>query len=275
MAISMASLRRGGEVKPPIILAYSTHGLGKTSFAAGAPDTVFLQTEDGLGQLDVPTFGVLKTYEQVIEAIGVLYNEEHQFKHVALDSADHLEPLVWAETVRLNNETSQQKWVDIESPGYGRGYSATADVWRNLLAGLKALRDDRGMGVTIIAHSETKSVKAPDVEAPYDRYQPKLHKIASALLQEIADCVFFMNYRVSILKDNPKDANSRARGVGGGVRVLYTEERPTHLAKNRYRMPAQVSLPDNPDMMWSAVAQHIPYYNKAANVAEQKEMSNG
>jgi hypothetical protein len=265
MAINLASLRRGGESKPPIILDYSTHGLGKTSFGAFAPNPVFLQTEDGLGQLEAPTFGVLKTYDQVLEAIGSLYGEEHDFKTVVLDSADHLEPLIWAETCRLNG------WPNIEHPGFGKGYGATADVWRIVLAGLKALRDEKGMGVIILAHSETRQVNAPDVEAPFDRYQPKLHKIASALLQEVADCVFFMNYRVSILKDNPKDANSRARGVGGGMRVLYTEERPSHLAKNRYRMPAQIPLPDKPEMMWSAVAQHIPYYNTAANVAEAKE----
>lgn len=255
MAINMASLRRGGERKPPRILDYSTHGLGKTSLAAGAPNPVFIQTEDGLGEIDVPTFGVLKTYDQVMESISTLYLEPHDFKTVVLDSADWLEPLVWKQTCTLNG------WPDIEQPGYGKGYAATADVWRNVLDGLNALRDERDMGVIILAHTEIRKFESPDNHA-YDRYQPKLHKIASALIQENVDCVWFMNYRVSILKDNPKDKDSRIRGVGGEMRILYTTERASHLAKNRYRMPDQIPLPDQPEMMWPAVAQHIPYYNK-------------
>jgi hypothetical protein len=69
-----------------------------------------------------------------------------------------------------------------------------------------------------------------------------------------------MNYRVSVVKDDKKDPSSRARGVGGGQRVLYTTERPSHLAKNRYRMPESISLPDDPEQMWPTIAQHIPYF---------------
>ncbi len=256
MAINLASLRRGGERKPPRILDYSTHGLGKTSLAAGAPNPVFLQTEDGLGEIEADTFGILRTYDEIMDAIGTLYSEPHDFKTVVLDSADWTESIVWAQTCKLNG------WPNIEHPGFGKGYAATGDVWRTLLDGLQALRDERGMAVIILAHSEIRKFSAPD-EVEYDRYQPKLHKIASALIQEHVDCVWFMNYQVSITKDNPRDKDSRVRGVGGGMRVLYTTERPSHLAKNRYRMPDKITLPDQPEAMWPTVAQYIPYYNAA------------
>jgi hypothetical protein len=55
-----------------------------------------------------------------------------------------------------------------------------------LIDGLTALRDERGMGVVIAAHSEIKRFDSPDTE-PYDRYQPKLHKGASAIVQEAMD----------------------------------------------------------------------------------------
>lgn len=257
MAINMASLRRSGAPKPPIIATYAVHGVGKTSFAAGMPKSVFMQTEDGLGIIEADTFGLLTTFEAVMDAIMSLYNEPHEFQSVVLDSADHLEPLIWAEACRVN------KWANVEQPGYGKGYLATVDTWRNVLDGLSALRDERGMAVHIIAHTEVKKYEAPETEA-YDRYQPKLHKLASALVQERADAVFFMNYRVSLVKDNDKDKDSRKRAVGGGQRVLYTTERPSHLAKNRFRMPDSISLPDDPAGMWPAVAQHIPFYNQAA-----------
>lgn len=253
MAISLASLRQGGDNKPPRILTYAVHGIGKTSLGTGAPNPVVMQTEDGLGLIEAPTFGLLTTYEQVMEAIMALYNEPHDRETLVLDSLDWLEPLVWAETCRAN------KWANIEAPGYGKGYLATVETWRSILDGLNALRDDRGMGIFLIAHTESKKYEAPETEA-YDRYQPKLHKAASALIQEHVDCVFFMNYRVSLVKDNERDKDSRKRAVGGGQRVLYTTERPSHLAKNRYRMPDAITLPDDPDGMWPAVAKHIPFY---------------
>jgi hypothetical protein len=203
----MASLRRSTELKAPRIMLHAVHGIGKTSLGAGMRKPVILQTEDGLGMIDMPTFGLLKTYAEVMESIASLYSEDHEFETVVLDSLDWLEPLVWVETCRLNN------WRDIEQPGYGKGYAAALDTWRGILDGLNALRDERKMTITMIAHTEPKRFESPEVEA-YDRYAPKLQKAASALVQEHVDCVWFMNYRVSVVKDDKKDPSSRARGVG-------------------------------------------------------------
>jgi len=35
---------------------------------------------------------------------------------------------------------------------------------------------------------------------------------------------------------------TRTRAVGSGERVLYTEERPAWLAKNRYGLPSEMDL---------------------------------
>lgn len=260
MAVSLASLRRGGEVRPNRIMFYGTHGVGKTSLGAGAPSPVFLQTEDGLAQIEAPTFGILRSYAEFVEAVTALANEPHDFETVVVDTLDWLEPIVWAEACRANN------WTTIEQPGYGKGYAAALDTWRFLLDGLGVLRDERGMGVILLAHAEVKRFEPPESE-PYDRYQPKLNAKTSALIQEHVDDVLFVNYRVSLIKDNPKDRNSRVRGVGGGQRVLYTQERPSHLAKNRWRMPETISLPDEPEKMWSAVAEHLPFYKTSTRKA--------
>lgn len=262
MAISLASLKRTADRKPLRAMIHAVHGIGKTSLAAGTPAPVFLQTEDGLGMLDAPTFGILRTYDEVMQAVTALYQEPHEFGTVVLDSVDWLEPLIWAETCRSNN------WPSIEHPGYGKGYAAAVDIWRTVLDGLNALRDERGMMVLMLAHTEPKRFESPEIEA-YDRYAPKLQKSASALIQEHVDCVWFMNYRISAVRDDKKDPNSRVRAVGGGQRVLYTEERPSHLAKNRYRMPASIPLPDTPEAMWPEVAKHLPpfTFNQAAPAA--------
>lgn len=249
MAISLSSLKRGGDVRPPRIMIYGTHGVGKTSLAAAAPNPVFLQTEDGL-MTDTPTFGLLTTFKQVMEAGGSLYTEAHDFGTVVVDTLDWLEPMIWTEACQRN------KWASIEDPGYGKGYLATVDIWREFLELTNALRNDKGMAVILLAHAEIKPFNSPEVD-PFDRYQPKLHKLASALVQENVDAVFFNARMVSTVKQDPKDPKSHVRGVGGGQRVIYTEERPAYLAKNRYGMPAQIMLPDNPAEAWRAVEQHL------------------
>lgn len=247
MAISLSSIKRSGAPKPPTMLVYGVHGIGKTSLAASAPNPIFLQAEDGLGAIEASTFGLLKDYSQIMEAIGSLYSEEHDFKTVALDSADWMETIVWAETCRMNG------WKSIEDAGYGKGYAAALDLWKMLLDGLNALRDEKQMAVIILAHSEIRRFDAPDSE-PFDRYQPKLHKGASAILQEHADCVLFCNYRVNTVKADAGFAKKVVRGVGSGERLLHTVERPAFLAKNRY------SLPDSLPLDWDALAAGIPYY---------------
>jgi hypothetical protein len=253
MAISLASLRRSNVVKPMRSLIYGTHGVGKTTLAANAPNPVFIQTEDGL-MTDTPTFGLLRSYEEVSEAMGSLYTEDHDFSTVVLDTLDWLEPLIWAEACKRGN------WSTIEDAGYGKGYLAASTVWREFLDGTNALRDEKGMTVILLAHADIKRFESPETE-PFDRYTPKLHKLGSALVQENVDCIFFANRMVTTVKIDPKDKNSRVRGVGGGQRVLYTEERPAYLAKNRYSMPSQILLPDNAEGAWSSLAQEVPFFN--------------
>lgn len=263
MAISLQTLRRGAVLEPPRLMIYGTHGWGKTTLACGAPDPVLIQTEDGRGLLDVPSWGPLHTYGEVVEAIGALATEDHSFKTAILDSLDWTEPLVWQEVCRANG------WSSIEEPGFGKGYVATGDAWRYLFDGLDTLRNDRGMTIILVAHCEVTNYKSPDCE-PFDRYSVKLHKRASAIVQEHVDCTFFANWRTSIVKDKVAgNKDGRARGVGGGQRVLYTEERPAFLAKNRFSMPGNISIPDDPAQAWPALAQHIPFFTPKAAVAAE------
>ena len=245
MAISLASLRQRSETKPPRLLVYGTAGIGKTTLGTAAPSPVVIQTEDS--EVDCPTFGLLRSYGEVMEAIGALYSEAHEHRTLVLDSLDWLEPLVWAEACRVNN------WPSIEAAGYGKGYIAALDLWRTLLDGMNALRDERGMTILLIAHCEIKRFDSPETE-PYDRYQIKLHRTASALVQEHVDAVLFANYRVSTVKTDLGFSKKAVRGVGGGDRLIYTNERPAFLAKNRFGMPDSIPL------SWPDLAASIPYF---------------
>ncbi len=95
MSISLASLAKNSP-KAPRVIIYGEAGCGKTTFGACAPSPVFIQTEDGLGNLDATAFPLATSFDDVMAALQSLYTEDHAFQTLVVDSLDWLEPLVWA-----------------------------------------------------------------------------------------------------------------------------------------------------------------------------------
>ena len=251
MAISLASLKRSSALSSPRILVHGVAGVGKSTFASAAPNPVFILTEDGLGTLDIPHFPLARSFDEVMEALAALYTEDNDFRTVVIDSIDWLEPLIWARACKDNG------WKSIEDPGYGKGYVAALDLWRQYIDGLNALRDEKGLTIIQIAHTEIKRFDSPEHD-PYDRYIIKLHARAAALLQEHSDAVLFANYRISTVKSDVGFNKKVTRALGSGERVLYSAERPAFLAKNRY------GLPDVLPLSWDAFASAMPQFQAQA-----------
>lgn len=232
MAFNLSSVRRNESVSAPRLLIYGVEGIGKSSFAAGAPNPIFIQTEDGLGSLQVSHFPLATQVSHVLDAISALFSDDHEYKTVVIDSVD------WLENLILRDIDEKYEAKDL---AYGKGAMIAADKMREVLAGLNALRNERGMAVILIAHCEIKRFDSPETE-PYDRYQPKLQARSSALVREWCDAVLFANYKTLVKKDDVGFNKSVARGISTGERLLYTAERPAYMAKNRYGLPESLPL---------------------------------
>jgi hypothetical protein len=241
MSFNLSSIKKSTGIKAPRVMLYGPHGLGKTTFGAGAPDPIFILTEDGLGLLKVDHFPVAQSFDDVLGAIGALYSEDHNFKTVVMDSLDWLDNLIWQDIHSKHDE---------KALAYGKGAVIAADYWRNILEGLSALRDDKDMAIVLIAHSEIKRFDSPEVE-PFDRYRPKLQDRSSALIQEWCDAVLFTNFKTIVKKDDVGFNKTVSRGITTGERLAYTTEKPAYLAKNRFGMPESIPLE------WSAFAEAI------------------
>ena len=235
MAINLKSLRKGSIVRPPRIILYGTHGVGKSSFAAQADKPVFIQTEEGLDALDVTAFPLSRSYDDVMEAIGSLYTEDHDFGTVVLDSADWMEQLIFKQ-VAVNHKIN-----NIEDMGYGKGYTFAVDLWRNVMEGFDLLRNEKNMQVIFLAHTQIKRYDDPLVDS-YDRYMLDLHKGGAAIISEWCDLLMFANYRVNTVKSDVGFNQKKTRAVGAGERVLHTQERPGWVAKSRWALPESMEL---------------------------------
>ncbi len=256
----LAAIRRGRMLQPPRILLAGTEGIGKSTFAAKAPNTIFVPTEDGLNELDCAKWtwdngerSKANTFVEVRDAALAIATQAHDFGTIAIDSVDWLERLIWANVcARLGKK-------NIEDIGYAKGYIYALDEWREILDILEKCRA-RGMAVILISH--TKIEKFEDPEFPtYDRYSPRLHKHAQALLTEWVDAVLFATRRMTTKKESSdKDAREIAIPVGaaGGERIIKTVGSATCVAKNRYSLPPEIPL------SWEAFNEHLAKFMTSA-----------
>lgn len=259
MAISLQNLVRKKADKPPLIAIYGRGKMGKTTLASEFPDPIFIQTEDGAGAIELTSFtdGPMSSYAEVDKALEELATEDHAFKTLVVDSVTQLEPLIWAETCARN------KWGSIEDPGYGKGYLAADEIWREFLNACAWLRDNKRMCIILVGHEIVESFSDPERE-DYNRYKLRLHKRAEAFLRERVDIVGFLNQTVTL--DKGKKGDQRAVAGGSGQRQLNLAPRPTFEAGNRYGMPDKILI--NPGEGFAALAPHMPGFSGDTNAAK-------
>ena len=196
---------------------YGTHGVGKTTWAAGWENAIFLPTENGCGDLDVTRTQLLETAKDVVAAIKEV--RESNFDTLVLDSIDWTEKLVQRD---LDKENFQD--------AFGRG---AVEINRRISSILRLLDTviAAGKNVILIGHAEIKTVTRPDGTS-WSAYQPKLTKHAGASVCEWADELLFAQ-TVVLTQNKQIGLKQVSVGVDTGERVLYTEGTPAYQAKHR------------------------------------------
>lgn len=238
-------------VEPVRIMVHGPEKIGKSTFAAGAPEVIFLDTEGGLKYIRTRKLPRIKSYSDIVNYLGVLYSEEHQYQSLCIDSVDWLEKLIWEEVCRTNGDVKS-----IEQIGYGKGYKFAMQYWDELIEGLEALRKNRNMNIILIAHSEIKRFDDP-LEDSYDRYRIQLHKSASAKIQQWVDVIGFANFLMSIKKENIGFDKKKVRAQTIGLRKLFMNKSAAYDAGCRI-----AGMPDSIDLSYAAFQQAL---NNARN----------
>ena len=227
MSFDLKSISKTRRVRAPKVVVVGTGTIGKPTCAAMAPTAIGIRTEDGADAVDAQAFPLASSLAEVYAAIDTLINQEHEFQTLFIDSLDWLEPMVQDYVCKQNN------WKNIEQPGFGKGYVAAAEEWRNLLSGLEVLRAAKGMGIILIAHDKIKRIEDPLTEG-YDSHVLKLHDRAAALVSEWADVVGYAGYRIFTSKTDAGFGNKETKATTTGERILHVEPHPAHCGGNRF-----------------------------------------
>jgi hypothetical protein len=252
----LENIQTGKSSMPPRLLIYGTEGIGKSTLASCTPKPIFIQTEDGLGEIDCHKFPLSQTFDDVLVALSELHVQPHDYQTVILDSLDWTERIIWDVLCKQYGVSSIEK-VD---GGYGKGYIHALTYWRQIVDKLALLRSERNMMVMLLAHTKVERFEDPE-ESAYDRYSPRLNKHAAALISEWCDAVIFATRKFVTKTETGAFNRTRNKavpiGADGGERVLRCIGGPACIAKNRYNLPAELPLE------WDALATGI--FNQQTN----------
>lgn len=224
--------------KPPRLLIYGEPKIGKTTLASEFPNAVFLQLEDGENETEVAGWNRadVSSFGDVMEAMRELYEGEHAFTTLVVDSLSELQALIYEETCARGDEKGVAK-SRIEDFGYGKGYVYAVNVWNEFLDAINMLRVGRGMTTVLIGHTKVDRFDDPETVS-YHRYEIDLHDRAQKLLAREMDAILLLKRDVTIKTEEVGPKKTRTHAEGANV-FICCEPKPSQISGSRYSLPAK------------------------------------
>ena len=218
-----------GTVPPVRVNVQGVDGIGKSTFGADAPSSIFIQAEDGLKFIDnVARFPLIESWIQLLTQVKTLIEEPHDYKSVVLDTTDAASKFGEEFVCESNGWSGPQD----KQAGYGAFYVAEENAWRKLLQGLNICFEERGMNVILLSHVGDKTIVDPTV-GEYHAFQMRSNKKINSLIKDWVDFNLFADYDKSVNDGKPKSH---------GNRILYTKYAMGFEAKSRLTIPSQLPL---------------------------------
>ena len=238
----MQQIQSGRSAAPPRMLVYGTEGIGKSTLAAHAPNPIFVQTEDGLGEIDCHKFPLATSFDDVQAALAELHNEQHDYQTVVIDCLDWLERLIW-------DAICQDYGGQVDRKGRWRlrqGLRLRPDV-------LAAVPRPTGRPAQRAVHGrhsdracQGREVRGSGSRRRTTATRPDCTNMPRALVTEWCDAVLFATRKFRTQTEEAgfgrKRTTAHAIGKDGGERILRTVGGPSCVAKNRYNLDAELPL---------------------------------
>lgn len=241
----MFEITRGVQQKAQKVVIYGPEGIGKSTFAAGFPNPVFIDTEGSTKHMDAARLPRPSSWQMLLAEVEHV-KKTKPCSTLIIDTVD------WAEQLCIEALCARYQKNGIEDFGYGNGYVYAKEDFGRFLNRLEDVIE-AGIHVVLTAHAQIRKFEQPNEMGAYDRYELKLGKKTqsqtSPLVKEWADMVLFANYKTFSVAVDDKGKKHKAQG---GKRVMYTTHHPCWDAKNRH------GLADELPFEYGQIAHCIP-----------------
>lgn len=260
----MLKVKQSNPNRPYRFLIYGEEGLGKSTFGAKAEKPIFISAEGGTDQLTdsqgnpVSEIESVKTWSDVKKAAKDLLSFPHDFKTLVIDSLDWIETMAQKEIIGETGKT-----IITVDGGYNSGFKRAQSMLKEFIQDLELLREQKNMNIIFTAHAQTKEKKDPMQADNYHRYQIKCNELFSEAAIEWCDAMFFVGLETFV---KTKDKEKTGKAFGGDRRLMYTTQKPSFRAKNRYSMPESFVFDFN---IWESI---MPYIKKGYKPVSAQEL---
>lgn len=238
MAFDINSISTEAVHKPPTILLCAKEKMGKTSFCAGdrvengrivewgINNPIILWTKGEQGANDIPVAKnteAISTYEELMDALGWLCREKHDFRTVAIDSLTTLHEIIVEKVVQDHPDLNEKASFD----RYGNGNKLAAPMHRAVANALTWLRDNKGMTAIVTAHIKPKPIQVNDPKrGSYDTWGVDMTDMIWTIYSKAFDIILYADTKDIVTQADVGmgKKQGRAVNVGNGQRFLFTQK---------------------------------------------------
>jgi hypothetical protein len=239
MPVDLKKIIKGKIERPPRVLIYGFEGIGKTSFAIGAPDPLVIDANKGSGRFNTQRVFV-DTWEEILAWTDAIEKGKVKCGTVIYDTLSDLEQASYS---FLFPGTTISKFEG----GFNKGDDVAISEWRKFLAQLERIWA-RGIGITIVSHAKVKTFADPTGPS-FDRFELSCRKDLAGLLKGWCDYVLFARENVVVAAEKNKPAKARTTGE----RWIFTRRVPAYDAKAR----GTALFPEQLPLSWEEFARGI------------------
>lgn len=250
----------GRKPKPPLVMFHAMHGLGKTNLPLESKNPIYIGSEEN-DEIEAHRLPKIETWQQLKDQLKAIRDDKHDFGTLVIDTVDALEQVA-AKSILVGKDSG--KSMAQAQGGFGKAYIQMAEMFIEIRDEyLVPIREKRGMVIVLLCHSEKVTNEDPITNTAYTHYQTALHKKVKPVFEDWVSAIFFITHRVV----KAENSSGKEYAEGDGNRVIYTEERPSHIAKNRFNLEYEIDYEKKGT--WKILMKAIADHYKTGKISEK------
>ena len=196
-------------------------------------DTVLKLAKDAEEQAGLQLKSAQLMLQKCQSQLEALRNETHEYKTVAIDTITQLNTIMESEVLARDPKA---KSINQALGGYGAGFGAVANAHKQLRDICELLKEEKGMNIVFIAHTDIDTITPPDSDA-YNKYTLRMNKRCVSHYSDNVDMVAHVQLQNFV---RTPDGGGNGQAVSTGARIIKCHASAESICKNRYGISQEI-----------------------------------